>query len=269
MSNSVDIYEYTDYKKYLTDFITKQKKITRAAIAELLNCQRSYISQILNSHSHFSSEQIFQIAKYIKLSTEQTKFLVLIFNYNRTAHDGLANLYLKDIKEIKEEQNSIKTVIETTSELSDKDKYQYYSKWWYSAIHILLSIDRYNSFETISERLKLSVETVQEVILFLFETGLVENDSSFYKISDARIHLDKKSPLIAIHHKNWRQRVIESLDRTETNPVNYSSVVSLSQEACEQIKKVIRKSISDSEKALHESDGELELYSLCIDFFKV
>ncbi len=59
---------------------------------------------------------------------------------------------------------------------------------------------------------------------------------------------------------------MNALDESAQQDLHYSSIMSISESAAEQIRALILKAIEDSEPVIKEAKDE-EVYALCIDLF--
>ena len=82
------------------------------------------------------------------------------------------------------------------------------------------------------------------------------------------IHLDKNSPMIYKHHTNWRLEGIKALESQNNDNLHYSSILAIAREDAQKIKQMLLKALEDIEPVVAPSPEE-ELYSLCMDLFKL
>lgn len=84
--------------------------------------------------------------------------------------------------------------------LSELDQSTYYSSWHYVAIHVAASLPGLNSVRLIASTLLLPEDIAREVILFLFETGILTGiltgKDSELRPGLTQIHLSRQSPMI-------------------------------------------------------------------------
>jgi hypothetical protein len=132
----------------------------------------------------------------------------------------------------------------------------------------MVSIEKYRKPDTISKQLSLSKQQVSKVLHFLLEKKLIEKVDGEYDIGPTRIHLPASSPLVMMHHQNFRQMGLSYMDQENDFDLRYSSVLTLGQEDAIKIKNLVLKLIKDKEAILIPSPNE-EIIGLNLDLFKI
>lgn len=264
------VFEYDDYKNYLKDCLgtTGQQRGIRSRLAKHLNCQTSFVTQALRERGDFSIEHAIQISEFLNHTEDEKHYFMLLHQRDRAGSIQLKEYYSRQIEEIKEKRSEVKERIKVNGGLNEKDHQVYYSQWYYSAVHIAVAIQEYQSFESLLKRLSLDKRILTETLTFLSSKGLVEEKGGHYKIGKARIHLDKNSPMIFKHHTNWRLEGIKALESQNNDNLHYSSILAIAREDAQKIKQMLLKALEDIEPVVAPSPEE-ELYSLCMDLFKL
>ena len=264
----MSVFDYKNYKGYLNNVLspTGSSRGLRSKLAQFLNCQTGYISQVLGGHHDFTLEHCHKISKFLSHTKEEGHFFMLLVQKDRSGTGDLREYYIEQLQEILQEREKIKNRIQVDQTLSEKDYNTYYGNWYFAAIHILTSIPGFQTKQAIMDKLKLNSQVVSDVLSFLLTKGLVIEESGGYKIGTTRLHLQNDSSMILKHHANWRLEAIKSLDKQDKKDLHYSGVVSLSKEDVGKIKEVLLKSIENIEEVLGPSPEE-ELCSINIDLF--
>lgn len=267
----MSIFNFVSYKKYMKELLdtTGEKRGARTRLAKFLNCQTGYISQVISGATHFSLEHSVKINDFLEHDRDESHFFMLLVHYERAGSSELQKYYKHQIKEIIESRSQVKSRINEDGVLSEEDHMEYYSQWYYSAIHVLVSIKDFQTKDKIKERLKIDGQSLNRVLMFLENKGLIKSKGGIYNIGPSRIHLSKNSPIISKHHGNWRVEALKSLEKdTVESNLHYSSVMTLSQEDALKIKNILLSTIENVEPILMAS-AEKEIYSMCLDFFEV
>ncbi|MEK6579337.1 MAG: TIGR02147 family protein [Bdellovibrionota bacterium] len=269
-TKETSVFQYNDYKEYLRAVLqtTGSSRGIRSELASKLNCQSAFISQILNSHVHFSLEHAIQVSQFLSHTSDESNYFMLLVHLGRAGSVKLEEYYRGSIKEIQERRQKIGERIKSQQKLSKEAQVRYYSSWTYAAIHVLLSISKFQTKLEIAEYLGLSAQTVSRCLEFLTEEGLAIPKAGKYEIGKSRIHLGTESPLLKRHHINWKLKAIDAYDEPDPNDLHYSSVITLSQADGARVNKLILELIEKSEKILKETDPEAP-FCLSIDLFKV
>lgn len=268
---SKDIYAFRDYKGYLKarfQSLPKQGRGARKAMAEALGCPTSHISQVLSGSSHFTMEQAEGVNQYLGHTEDEAQFFFLLIHFARAGTPSLRSRLNKQIQSVQQKRLVLKDRLGVKEGLSKEDQTKFYSSWVYGAIHVLLAAKKFQTKETISNRLGISMKRTSEILEFLVQTGLAKPlPGHRFEIGTARIHLGNDSDLISKFHTNWRVQAIRSLDKESVNEdLHYSSAISISEADFLRIKGMLVKAIEEIKPVIRDSEAE-DAYSFSIDFF--
>ena len=267
---SVNILDFEEYKPYLAEKLTKEAendRSYRSKLTEYVRCQSSYISQVLNGKPDFTLEQALRVSEFLKHDEVEAHYFILLVEKSRAGTVELSEFFNKRIKDIKKKQFDLKKRLSTTGKVREEDQHKYYSSWIYSAIYVMISIPAQNA-ETISKRLLLPQDMVQDALTFLVESGLIEKDEDTYKQTKKLLHLDRNSPFIHMHHINWRSQALQSVEKNFPTDLHYSTVVTLSKEDVEKVKEVYTQAINNARNIMIPSKEE-EIIAITLDVFKL
>ena len=168
---------------------------------------------------------------------------------------------------MKESRLNLKKRLRDTEDIPEKDQNRYYSAWFYSAIHIILSIPGYQDATKIAVHFNLPLELTISVINFLENCGLVESQNGAYVFTKKRIHLARESEFIQRHHINWRSQSLQSVEKNLTDDLHYSNVIAVSKNDYLKIKDIIVQAIEQARLVAVPSKEEV-LCAMAVDIFK-
>jgi len=267
MKNS--IFDYQDYKRYVRDLIASQPKGgrgVRSKLAVAVGCQVAYVSQILSGHLHLSLEQAMRVNRFFAHSKDEAHFFLLLVQHAR-AGDKETRAYFQEQLDAGLTRRLVLTKrLDMAQGITPEDQVTYYSAWYYSAAHILVTIPNFQTKAVIAAKLGVTLEQTSEILEFLLRTGLVQQKGDRYLPGQAQIHLDQNSKLTSRSHANWRVRVLGALDSPKEADVHYTGVFSLSSADAMKLKAMILKQIEDV-VAVVKSSKEEQLSTFCVDFF--
>jgi uncharacterized protein (TIGR02147 family) len=263
------IYDFNHYKAYFEHKVgtRSQRRGVKSEIASSLRCQPTYISQVLHGKAHLSLEQADILNVFFGHSKEEAAFFLLLVQKDRAGTISLRRHFEDQLESMLQKRMVLTERLGKKDGLTKEDQSRYYSSWHFAAIHIALTIPDLQNSKSLSEYFRLPLKKVNSVLEFLVKTGLAKPiGGSNFQAGSSVIRLGNESPNILRHHSNWRQLVMESLDREEIGDLHYSSVVSLSKKDALKIKDRILDWLQKDLEIIKESKEE-ELYSYCIDFF--
>ncbi|WP_408098897.1 TIGR02147 family protein [Peredibacter sp. HCB2-198] len=264
----MEIFSFDDYKDYIKSVLASKGHGSRLLFAEALNCQSAYITRVLNHDAHLSLEQAVDASAFFELTQDEEDFFLLLVQFAKAGTKRLKDMSRKKIKEIREKRALLSNRINIKDELDEVMQAKYYSKWYYAAIHILITIPEYRDKKSISSYLGLPMSVVNEATDFLIETGLIAASKEGFNSGKGRIFLKGDSPFITQHHENWRMRAIENINLSGKNNIHFSSVYSLSKKDFEQIKEKLLTHLQEVREIVRPSKEE-ELCVLTLDFFSL
>ena len=267
-----DIFTYSSYKDYLNarlDLIDKGGRGARARMSRAIGCQTAYTTLVLRGSANFSCEQAECINDFLGHTYEQGGFFLLLVQIERAGSLALRKRLEREKERILRERNLLKNRLDIKESLPEVDQILYYSAWYYSAIHALVSVPGFETPERIADRLQISSKTASEVLDFLLRAKIIERSrDGCFRIGVGRIHLGSDSPHITKHHMNWRTQVLKSLDRQESTNFHYSSVVSISLKDVGIVREQLFATIKEIKRTVQYSKEE-EVYALSADFFSL
>lgn len=266
-----NVYEYFDYKEFINDQIESLSggvRGMRKKLAEAMNCQVSYVTTVLNGTAHFSFEQTAGCCRFFNLNEAEAEFLILLVQFARAGSEPLKEILSKQIEKSRENQLRLKNRLKMKSSISLEHQIEHYSSWDYAAVHVLLSIPKFQTVEKLANKLGLSTNRVDRILRLLVGSGLAEKKAGKYKISDSQIHLGSDSHLIARHHTNWRLRNIKEFEEPSAESLHYSGAVTLSEDDFKVVKSILSRALTRSFKVIKSSKEECGSV-LCLDWYKL
>jgi hypothetical protein len=260
---------YTEYRKFIRDQIEDREgeRGYQGKLAAAARCQKSYFSQILKGDANLNLDQAMGLAEFWGLSEVETQYFLDLVSLARSQYPPLVRAIKERLRKMVEaHERDAKS--SGASEIIANTEWLYYSQWYWSAIHILVGIPKFQSVTTISKALNLEEALVETVLLSLKQQGLVEQSGSSWLTKPGHRHLSAQSPLNAMNHSNWRQRAVLNSQRSRPDPLHYTSIQSHSRSDSEAIKKVFLEAIAKSRSIIRPSPNE-EMTAICLDFFRV
>ena len=265
------LFEHNNYKDYIVDRIENSPSKGRGIklkMADFLNCQTAFVSQVLNGNPNFSLEQGVKLNSFFEHTKEEGRFFLLLLQFERAGSVELQEFFKNEMADIIEKRSDLKNRLNIKNSLKPVDQQTYYSSWLYACVHMLIAIPDYRTVSAIARHLNLPREKISEVIVFLEETGLIQLHGTHYEIGVTKIHLAKDSPQIQRHHTNWRMQAIRAIDINEAADLHYSTIVSMSESDVPRVKEVLIKAIEECRLIIRDSKEE-KCQSICLDFFGV
>jgi uncharacterized protein (TIGR02147 family) len=135
----VDIYEYIDYRKLLKDLYEERKKqfpfFSYRYIARKVGFSSAgFFANVVQHKRNISSEFIFKFAQVFKLKRGETEYFELLVLFDQAKNHDQKKYYFEKIL------SSKKSKIKVTDALH----YEFYSRWYYTAVREVLDIYKFD-----------------------------------------------------------------------------------------------------------------------------
>ena len=264
------LFAFHDYKAFLRK--TLQSKDTRGEItrlAQAAGCQRSYLSRVIHEHVHLTPDQAFGIAQGLKFNAAERDYFLLLVDRARCGTPALIAHLDSKLQAMRQAQEDLSQRLgrETRDDAAGTEL-AYYSSWVWPAVHLMTSIPDCQSETQIAHRLGLPEGRVHGVLTELEARRLVRREGSRWKFQSGSVHIPKASPLVSLHHNNWRQQAVLESQDPSSDSVHYTMVQTLSRDAYLTIKQKMLLMIEES-ASIGQAAPEEELVAVCCDLFRV
>jgi uncharacterized protein (TIGR02147 family) len=264
------VYEFNDYRKFLAkqlSIMPNQGYGQMSKLASHLGVHSTLISQILKEHKNLTVDQAALVADFFGMNELETEFFVLLVSLDRAGNWAAKNIYKKQLQKIKDQVRNISQRVTVAAKLNEEQRAVFYSDWAYSAIRQSVSLPGIDTVDAIAEFFQFPRNKVQYFLEFLIKTGLCTVANGKLKSGPASTHVDAKSPWVRVHHTNWRQRAMHSLDKIQNDDLHYTSPLTLSKADAKIVQEKIIQFIEQINKVVDPSPSE-SLFCLNIDWFE-
>ena len=172
----MNLFDYISYRTYLNDFVQGQDNKGRgwnSKIARNLDCHNSYITLVLKGQSDFSLEQAWKLNTLLGHTKEQSEYFLLLVQYDRAGTFELKNYLKNKVEELQKNNKALSSRIGKTKKIPLHDQMVYYSSPIYALIHVLCSIEKFQTTEAIAQAIKEDVTVVADCLEKLKNMNLV------------------------------------------------------------------------------------------------
>ncbi len=192
------LFEYNDYREYLADYYRDKKErkryVTYRSMGKQLNVDPSYLIKLFKLEAHLKPVTLPAIVSLCELNEKESQFLEALFFFSKAKNE-------KDIAHHYEQMQMIRGVDALTLSTG---QYEFYNKWYYSALWALLHIDGIGAQKKFGQLLtpKISEKEAKEALALLLKIGLIEkNDSGEYTPNNQHLKAGsvRKSPVKTYH----------------------------------------------------------------------
>ncbi|MEQ1665286.1 MAG: DUF4423 domain-containing protein [Bdellovibrionales bacterium] len=262
------LFGYSSYKAIMKFYFRSDGQrgaLSRAA--EELNCQRSFLSRIMNSKMQLTPDLAFKLCLHWRLSLSEREYFQTLVEQERAVEPAYAAHIGEKIKSMREEHDSLANRAKRPAPGGAHDLL-YFSAWHWTAIHFFTSIPEFQTAEAIAMRLHLPKNFVLDCLEQLSNWGFVNKSGNKWEYKGGEFHLPKDSPLVILHHQNWRHKAVQDAQALNSESIHFTNVHTVSRAKLPLLKELLLKFISDSNELLKSSPEEDCVVLLC-DLFKV
>lgn len=261
------LYSYNCYKHFIRQNILKdsERGMTKR-LAKAIGVHVPYLSKVLNGDSHLSFDQMQSLCSYLNFNNKETRYMISLLHYERAGTDKFKSYWKEEIINSQNENLKLENNLNDNATLTREQEIYFYSEWENLAIFVLSSIKGLNTLEQLATTLHVSTEQLIPRISKLKKMGVIIKRGKNYTPGKKKLHLSTTSPLIKIHHTNWRLKAMEYIKESHKDNLNFSTIYSFSENDINRIKKEIRKLLLEISTKSSKTIPE-KAVCLNIDFF--
>lgn len=267
-TNMTDLYSVKDYRQFLRARLNEKKWGSITRFAEAIACQRSHVSRVLSGENELTPEQALAACRFWSLPDAESDFFCWLVDLSRAGTPELRRKLEGKLAQARREREDLAHRLGHERLGVEEREVLYYSAWYWSALHIMTSIERYQTSQSMAEKLMIPKALVEFCLSQMSEMGMVKFERGRWKFASTSLHLPKSSPLIGMHHQNWRSRAVMDTQSRSSDGVHYTVVQSLSLDDFNKLKAEVLRLIESYNRIAEPSEPE-ELVSLCCDFFRL
>lgn len=193
----VDIYQYTDYRKYLRDFYEAKKATHRGFTHRFISKAVGFKStgsfaQILQGQTNISTQMMVNFVNFLKLKKEEADFFELLVLFNQS----------KSHAEQKRHFEKIICFPKSNFKVVESAQYAYYGKWYYSVVREILAFFPFkDDFKALARMVEPAIapSEAEKAVKLLEELGFIRrNGEGWYEKADPVVTTGYEAKSLAI-----------------------------------------------------------------------
>ncbi len=267
----VEIFEYQNYRQYLSDYYSEAKRLKphfsfrSFAMKAKLNSP-NYLKLVIDGKRRITEAQIPKFVTGLSLKNYEASYFIGMVNLENTPTEEMRTYYANQLRHLKK-------ISKASPQILDENIQEQLSHWEIWLLREYFQIPNISIhpeqilknfiFPTQKEKIQNSLET-------LLKLGLLErSDSGIRATQSILIMGDKiKSEALKNLHKEYLDLAKESIDKVPKSDRRLAGLtLALKKSDFEQISKQFLKYISDLNKAHSETQNPEEIYHLEFAFF--
>jgi uncharacterized protein (TIGR02147 family) len=172
---AVSVFAYADYRVFLKDYYERARRIDRRFSHRYISSKMgfasaSWFNDLLKGRTNLAGTHLVKLAGLLKLKDTEADYLETLIQYNQANSIEEKNRYYKKLASFKE----------VNVDIVGREKFEFYSKWYHSAIReLLFFIEFRGDFESLAKKLNPALKTSQakEAISLLEKLGFIRKDA--------------------------------------------------------------------------------------------
>ncbi len=199
------IFEYLDYRDYLREFYEEKKGenpfFSYKLFGRMVDIDQSYLAKVLIKARHIAEKSIKKFIEYFSFDQQEAEYFETLVHFIKAKSDKESKLFFEKLLSFKELKSNVLT----------SDQFEFYRKWYYSAIRSLLQFyDFHGDYRELAEQLTppISVKEAKKAIKLLEKLQLIKRDANGrYELVDKAITTGSEWRSLAI--QSFQEETIE------------------------------------------------------------
>jgi uncharacterized protein (TIGR02147 family) len=269
----INIFEYQDYRLYLHDYYDDQKKSKKYFSYRYFSKKAginasAFLYYVITGKRNLTKKSIDKISSAIGHSREEYDFFenMVFFNQAKTISEKI--MYYARVVECRRAVDI---------SLVDKDRYDYYSKWYHSVIReIVTMVDFKDDFSVLARSLvpSINAKEAKESVALLERLGFIERDSSglFHQTETVIGVKPEVQEAFAIERFQMEmlQMALESFDRfPRSDRLSASTTFSISKATFDLFKMKTREFRKELLEIARLDNEPERVFQLTVNFFPI
>lgn len=252
----IRIFDYTDFRAFLKDALQEYKERDsrfshRFVLGRLGVRSSGWLADVLGGRRNMKRDQLAAFSNLLGLEPREELYFETLADYGQA----------RSVAEKKRAYEKLLTFHEIPKDIIDRDRFEYFSKWYYAAVREYLLIEPFSgNYAQLARRIRPHISSAQarEAIELLARLGFIKKYAGeIWK--PAVEHVKKRSNFDSVHYYQYMKAAMalgmESLENIPKEERDVSAVaVTLSLSAFEQMRAEI-KALRQRMIALSESEN--------------
>jgi uncharacterized protein (TIGR02147 family) len=220
----VNVFEYVDYRKYLSDYFAEKKKRSRF-FSHRYFCNKlglkstNFMLLVIQGKRNISNELCFKISLTLRHSQLESAYFVNMVFFSQSKNYMEKNEYWDKMKELRQKTKFGK--------INDY-QYDYYNNWYNIAVRELVTLMKKPiDFKKLAKLVKPQITATQarNSLKLLLKLGLLQETKDGYIQKDKVIRTDNSLNSLAVFNYHVKMSTIatEVLERYKREERNFSS----------------------------------------------
>jgi uncharacterized protein (TIGR02147 family) len=264
-----------DYREIIRTLVDEHRrtdqKFNFSVLAKALGVQKTFLSMVMNSNSQLSTDQLFSLSEYFRLSKQEHDYLILLLEYEKTGLAKRKKFIRNRIAAIQLEQRSPRKALgHEFVETGDNPTADYYLDPFMTIVHQCLALAEFGGDPNkVAQGLGIPDRSIKKIVRTLESLKLIApaRPPGTYSVTKEHVWLAPESPLNSAYYSLFRQVSAYQLAKT---PRDQRSVFSVTFTADDKARGLIHeaflKFLREMESIVKAAESK-EVYQINFDLF--
>lgn len=233
----VDIFNFTDYRKFLECYYQERKASCPAFSYQFLAIKagftnKGYVYNLLKGKRSLSKSSLFKMCEALELNKQQAEYFENLVSFNQALEIKEKKHYFERLNQLRK-KNVLKNEMQTIQE----EQYEYYSTWYHSVIRSIIDMYRFSDDYTWLARMvnpQITAKQARHSVELLNDLGMISKEKDgTYKVTDKNITTGKDIMRLAVQNfhlqcNDLAKNAIQNIPKEERNATGLTIGISQS-----------------------------------------
>jgi uncharacterized protein (TIGR02147 family) len=246
MARMINIFDYTDYRKFLGDYYEERKSAKPSFSYQFLAkkagfSNKGFVYNLVNGKRSLSKSNLFKLREALGLNKYETEYFENLVAFSQAKGLTEQDYYFGKLSSLKNRGR-----VKSEMQVVRKDQYEFYSTWYHSAVRSIIDMYEFkDDYKWLSRMIHppINVRQSKHSIALLYRLGMIEKQKNGdYKVKEKYITTGKDVVRLAIQNfhrecASLSQNAIQNLPKDERNITGLTMGISrpVYDKICEEI----------------------------------
>lgn len=265
----ISVYKYIDYHEWLKVLFEEKKSSNQAfsfrQFGSKVNLDPSFLAKVLSNKRELSEKSATAISTYLNLTEHESEYFQIMLAFSKEKKSDLKQEYY----------TTLMTMRNVSSRVVIADHYEYFSKWYYSAVRNLIQFYKFDGkeYQKLGKQLRPEITALQarNAIEVLTQLNFIsKNNQGFYEINEMAVSTGAEwsSHAIRHYHKNNINLAGQAIDTIPKKERDISGVtINVGKQDIPHIQNMINQFRKDLIQYVNEKAIPEQVYQVNMQFF--